>query len=96
MTSVIRLPQPESNESRTAVNAYWKKAISPDLYGPFVLVVATGTNKVVFSPGCLRTETNGPSRDPEYVLRLEDLWSQFVTQTGTKGPFGIKFVFSFL
>jgi hypothetical protein len=28
------------------------------------------------------------------MLRLEDLWSRFVTQTATKGPFGIKFVFS--
>jgi hypothetical protein len=44
-----------------------KKAINPDLQGPFVPVVATGTNKAglkapAFSPGCLWTRTNGPPR----------------------------------
>jgi hypothetical protein len=75
-----------------------KKAFNPG--GLLVSVIATGTKKVglkapAFSPGCLRTGTNGPPRGPDHVLRLEDLWSQFVTQTGTKGPFEIKFVFSF-
>jgi hypothetical protein len=75
-----------------------KKAFNPGLKGPLVPVVATGTNKAglkapAFSPGCLRTETNGPPCGPGHVLRLEDLWSRFVTRTRIKGPFGIKFIF---
>jgi hypothetical protein len=67
---------------------------------PLMPVFATGTNKAglkapAFSPGCLRTGTNGPPRGPRHVLRLEDLWSRFVTRTGTKGPFGIKLYFLF-
>jgi hypothetical protein len=77
-----------------------KKAFNPGLLSPLVPVVATGTNKAglkapAFSPGCLRTGTNGPSRGPGHVLRLEDLWSRFVTRTGTKGLFGIKLYFLF-
>jgi hypothetical protein len=77
------------------------KAIPPVEKWPSIPIAATGTNKAglkapAFSPGCLRTGTNGPPRGPDHVLRLEDLWSRFVTQTGTKGPFGIKFIFSFL
>jgi hypothetical protein len=54
-----------------------------------------GQKAGAFSPGCLQTGTNGSPRGPGHVLRLEDLWSRFVTQTGTKGLFGIKFIFSF-
>jgi hypothetical protein len=52
-----------------------------------------GLKASAFSPGCLRTGINRPPRGPGHVLRLEDLWSRFVTRTGTKGPFKIKFVF---
>jgi hypothetical protein len=37
-----------------------------------------------------------PPRGLSHMLRLEDLWFRFVTQIGTKGPFGIKFIFSIL
>jgi hypothetical protein len=55
-----------------------------------------GLKAPAFSPDCLRTGTNGPPRGSGHVLRLEDLWSRFVTRFGTKGPFGIKYVFSVL
>jgi hypothetical protein len=59
--------------------------------------VCTGGKKAISrGPNCLRTRTNGPPRGLGHVLRLEDLWSRFVTQTGTKVSFGIKFVFAFL
>jgi hypothetical protein len=61
---------------------WWKKGLQSQFVKPI-------------SSGCLRTGTNGPPRGPGHVLRLEDLWSRFVTRTGTKGPFELKFVFSF-
>jgi hypothetical protein len=45
--------------------------------------------------GYLWTRINISPRESDHVLRLEDFWSWFVTQTGTKGPFGIKFIFFF-
>jgi hypothetical protein len=73
-----------------------KRSLVPVCKAHLSRLEQSGLKAGAFSPGYLRTGINGPPRGPGHVLRLEDLWSRFVTQIGIKGSFGTKFVFSFL